>query len=82
MKYIDGEYGPRTQETFMRDIYAINGSAMLAKITDAASVANLTPFEREVLQKNLAKNMGDVGANSSAEQIKMAQTLLALNGEL
>lgn len=82
MKYIDGEYGDKTKETFMRDAYTLNWSAILTKITDAASVTNLTPFEREVLQKNLSRETASVGAGSSAEEIRKAQILLALNGEL
>lgn len=55
---------------------------MLAKITDAASITQLTPFEQEVLKKNLSRDTASVGAGSSAEEIRKAQILLALNDEL
>lgn len=82
LQYIDGEYGDKTKRAFMQEVYTINWSAMLAKITDAASLANLTPFEQEVLKTNLSRSSENIGSNSSPEEIRKAQILLALNGEL
>lgn len=54
----------------------------MSKITDTPSISSLSTFEQEVLKTNLSRNTTHVGANSSPEEIRMAQILLALNGEL
>ncbi len=75
-------YGDLSKLIFNAESFRVGGPRILSKITDAASIANLTPFEQEVLKKNLARDTASVGAGSSLEEIRKAQILLALNGEL
>lgn len=88
MKYIDGEYGSRTQETFMKDIFVMGGwqekmegsNGILGKSPEEIStyIAGLSEFERGILSKHYTS--GNVDQNSSPENIKQAQLGLVLSG--
>ena len=60
LQYIDGEYGDLSKLIFNAESFRVGGPRILSKITDAASIANLSSFEREVLQKNLSQNTTSV----------------------